>query len=275
MAIYVYGLIQAGVTLPTLPQGISPHAPIHMISEGGVAAVFHAVPEGEFNNETLEVRFQDLIWLEGAVRTHGAIIETVMQATSILPMQFCTVYRDENGLRGMLRQYGAMFVEALDFLDGKVEWGLKVFCNREVVRRTILKGDATVRKMLGEIEGKPAGMTYLLRKRVEQICLSRIEEEIERLITTVETEVGAFGIERFPHKTIRITDEDKQIILNVSYLVTKDQSNNLIKRVHEINDRYGNSGIRCVLSGPWPPYGFAGRLLESEIIDHQETPELT
>jgi hypothetical protein len=142
------------------------------------------------------------------------------------------------------------------------------------VRQNILREDATIRKMLSEIEGKPAGTTYLLRKRIEQVCLIRTEEETQRLIKTVETEIETFTIKRFPHKTIRITDEDKQIILNVSYLVTNDRVNNLIKHVEEINNRYGNSGLRCTLSGPWPPYGFAGWLIEIETITHRETPVL-
>ncbi|MBI4530719.1 MAG: GvpL/GvpF family gas vesicle protein [Candidatus Latescibacteria bacterium] len=271
MAIYVYGLIRTGVPLPTLPQGISPDVPIHVISEGEVAAVSHAVPEREFNNETLEVRFQDLIWLEGAVQAHEAIVETVMRTTPILPMRFCTVYMAEEGIRQTLRRYGTRCIEALDFLNNKAEWGLKVFCDREVVRRNILEEDETIRQRKRAIEGKPAGTTYLLRKRVELVCLTRTEEEIERLINTVEIEVETFGIERFLHETICMTDENRQIILNISYLVVDDRVDDLIERVQEINDRYGKRGIRCILSGPWPPYGFTGRLFESETISHRET----
>lgn len=275
MATYVYGLIRAGVTIPTLPQGISPDTPVRVISEGGVAAIAHVVPEGGFTYETLEVRFQDPIWLQEAVQAHEAIVETLMQVTSILPMRFCTVYRDEEGVRGMLRRYGTIFADALDFLNDKAEWGLKVFCDREVVRCRILKGDEVVGEMLREIEGKPAGVIYLLRKRVEQICLTRTEEEVNRLIDAVETEIRISAIERFSHETIRMTDEDEQIALNVSYLIADDRIDNLLERVEEINNRYRNSGIRCVLSGPWPPYGFAGRLIESEAVAGREIPVIS
>lgn len=260
MAAYLYGLVSTGIILPDLPEGIIPQAFAYAISEGSVSAVCCAVSEEEFSGEAFQLRFRDVSWLDKKVRAHESIVETLLQVSPILPMRFCTVYRDEDGVRQMLRRHGEAFAQALAFMTDKVEVGLKIYCDRKIIRHKVSQENAEIRGMVEEMEGRPAGTAYLLKKRGEQHMARRVDEEQAALVDKVQAGLQAFVIERFAHDTTYNPGEDNSVVMNVSYLIARARVEDVAGGVQEMNEQYGRYGLRCVLSGPWPPYCFAGQL---------------
>lgn len=68
-------------------------------------------------------------WLEGTARAHELTLETVGRHVTLIPMRLCSVYREEAGVTEMLAREEIALEEALVHLEGKPEWGVKVFTN--------------------------------------------------------------------------------------------------------------------------------------------------
>lgn len=260
MAAYLYGLVSSGIVLPDLPEGIVPGASAYVISEDGASAVCCAVPEEEFSGEALRLCLADVSWLDRRVRAHESVVEAVLEVAPVLPMRFCTIYRDEDGVRQMLRRHGGAFAQALAFLKDKIEVGLKIYSDRKMMRLKVSQEDARILGMVDEIERTPAGTAYLLKKRYEQQMERRVEEERAALVDTVQAGLQAYVVERFGHDSTYDPREDNALVMNASYLIDGARFGDVVNWVQEVNERYGLCGLRCALSGPWPPYCFAGQL---------------
>lgn len=274
MAVYLYGLVSSGIVLPDLPEGIVPEASAYVISEDGASAVCCAVSEEEFSGEALQLRLSDVSWLDKKVRAHESVVEAVLEVSPILPMRFCTVYRDEDGVRQMLRRHGGAFAQALSFLKDKVEVGLKIYFDRKIMRHKVSQEDAQIRRMAEDIERRPAGTAYLLKKRYEQQMERRVEEEQAALVDTVQAGLQAYVIERFGHDSTYDPREDNALVMNASYLIENSRFGDMVGSVQEMNERYCFSGLRCAISGPWPPYCLAGQL-ELDLSKTQADPALS
>jgi hypothetical protein len=49
-----------------------------------------------------------------------------------------------------------------------------------------------------------------------------------------------------------------EMILNGAYLVVSGEEQQLREAVQELEERFGADGVTYELTGPWPPYNFAG-----------------
>ena len=142
---YVYGVI---------PAAGAPDS-VELVSERGLSAIVGRVDLAEFGEEPLRRNLENRAWLEQAVASHDDVLSGVVGAASLVPFRFGTVFRDEDGVRAMLREREDELRGALDRLRGHVELGVKVF----------LVGTGQ-----GE-EAKPAtGRDYLLQKQRARDC---------------------------------------------------------------------------------------------------------
>ncbi len=72
---------------------------------------------------------EDLEWVERTARRHEDVLEAALQETTIVPLRLCTLYRDTDGVRRLLREHRAAFRDGLSRVGGCVEWGVKVFAD--------------------------------------------------------------------------------------------------------------------------------------------------
>ncbi len=87
------------------------------------------VPLADFGEERLRERLADMDWLEHTARAHELALETIGRHATLIPMRLCSVYRGESGVSEMLAREATALEEALVHLEGKTEWGVKVFAS--------------------------------------------------------------------------------------------------------------------------------------------------
>ena len=102
----------------------------------GSPAIVGRVDLAEFGEEPLRRNLEDRAWLEQAVAAHDGVLSGVVGATPLVPLRFGAVFRDEDGVREMLREREREFRDALERLRGHVELGVKVFLARRARRAT-------------------------------------------------------------------------------------------------------------------------------------------
>ncbi|CAM5249399.1 hypothetical protein STENM327S_08634 [Streptomyces tendae] len=142
--------------------------PPRLLPHGGLVAVVSHVPEADFSEEALRAHLEDLDWLTATARAHQQVVDALTVVTTPLPLRLATVFRDDSGVRVMLEEREAAFRRTLDRLDGRVEWGVKVYVEAEPADRAKAERPA-------QPAPRPASGRDYLRQRRRQ---SRANEDL-------------------------------------------------------------------------------------------------
>jgi hypothetical protein len=137
---YVHCVIRAAGSLPAGIAGMgSPPAPVRTITHHDLCAVVSSVtmsiPEPTREN----------------LLAHERVNQRVMKDHAILPMSFGTVLQRPADVKALLRLARAPFRDALDKLEGKVEYGIKVLCEQAPLVREAAHVAAAVRTALEKV----------------------------------------------------------------------------------------------------------------------------
>jgi hypothetical protein len=194
--------------------------PPKLLRHGDLVAVVGAVPEAEFGTEPLRRRLEDVKWLEATARAHQGVIDALTAVTSPLPLRLATVLRDDSGVRVMMEEHEEDFLRTLDRLDGRVEWGVRVYA---------------------ETIGPSNGTT----ERANEFT-GRLHDALSR--SAEESVVRTSRNPGYPVAYIRVLD--------AAYLVRRAESEKFVERVN-VGARE-EPGIRVELKGPWAAYSFTG-----------------
>ena len=226
---YVYGVVRAGAVAP--PEGA------RAVVEGDLAAIVREVPLAEYGEAALRRNLEDIAWLEDAARRHETVLDVLLAATTVIPLRLCTIYRSEEAVREMLAAEHAAFVEALERLTGRTEWGVKAF-----------------RAPAGEEASDEAadGSAYMERRRREAEARRRadadVEDAFQRLAALAEEALAN------PLQRRELTGREEEMVLNGVFLV---------EDANEAAFRAVVSELGYELTGPWPPYNFVKRSIEA------------
>ncbi len=128
---YVYAVCRPfGAALQAQLTGVA-GAPPKQLPHHGLIAVVSEVPERDFAEEPLKAHLEDLDWLSATARAHQRVIDALTAVTTPLPLRLGTVFRDDSGVRVMMEAREDAFRRTLDRLEGRVEWGVKVYADPE------------------------------------------------------------------------------------------------------------------------------------------------
>ncbi|MEH0417241.1 GvpL/GvpF family gas vesicle protein [Streptomyces sp. B21-083] len=235
-------------------------APPGLLVHRGLVAVVSTVPEEDFAEESLRHRLEDLDWLTATARAHQAVIDALTAVTTPLPLRLATVFRDDSGVRVMMEERENDFHRTLDRLDGRVEWGVKVYL--EKTDGTDAETDSASIPSDPPVRSVTTGRDYLRRRRQH----ARTNEDRWRGAETFAVEL---------HRTLSGCAEDHRLhapqnsalsgatgqnVLNAAYLVPREDSERFVELVDRTkSDADGTAtGLRVELTGPWAVYSFTG-----------------
>ncbi|MFJ8148060.1 GvpL/GvpF family gas vesicle protein [Streptomyces sp. NPDC096048] len=246
---YVYAVCRPfGAALQSQLAGVAGDPPRLLAHRDLVAVVSH-VPEGDFSEEALRAHLEDLDWLAGTARAHQQVIDALTAVTTPLPLRLATVFRDDSGVRVMMEEREEAFRRTLDRLDGRVEWGVKVYVEPEPEQAA---GPA-------QPAPKPVSGRDYLRQRRRQTranddLWSRAEEFATRLHGTLSSRADDARLHAPQNPSL--SGAAGRNVLNAAYLVRRDVSEEFVEMVDRTKD--DAPGIRVELTGPWAAYSFAG-----------------
>jgi Gas vesicle synthesis protein GvpL/GvpF len=234
-------------------------APVERIEEGGLAVLVSRVPLSEFGEHALRRNLNDLDWLERVARDHEAVLERALEEGTIVPLRICTIFADERGAGRMLSEQRSVLDTALDVLDGREEWGVKLTVDRAALETAARDRASEVSDE--ELEGRSAGGAYMLRRRQER----QLREAADRLAGGIAEDVHARlqdwatdAVVNRPQNP-ELSGHEGDMLLNASYLVEAAKVERLHELVDELRERHRELGARIELTGPWPPYNFVPR----------------
>ncbi|MFJ5995031.1 GvpL/GvpF family gas vesicle protein [Streptomyces sp. NPDC092370] len=243
---YVYAVCRPfGTPLQAQLTGVAGDPPRALTHHGLVAVVSH-VPERDFAEEPLRAHLEDLDWLTETARAHQGVIDALTTVTTPLPLRLGTVFHDDSGVRMMMEEREEDFLRTLDRLEGRVEWGVKVYAESEAQESARPPQKAT------------SGRDYLRQRRMQTRSHEEMWQKAEAFSTRLHEELSAFAEDSrlHPPQNPALSKATGRNVLNAAYLVPRAHSEEFVELVDRTKGEV--PGMRIELTGPWAAYSFAG-----------------
>ena len=222
--------------------------PLEVVAHRGLDAVVSDVDLAEFDEDALRENLEDLSWLERVARGHDEVVRAVAELGPTAPLRLATVCLADAGVRRRLDEWHDALVAALDRVEGRAEWSVKVVEHE----RSRAAGDER-----GDTTSPGAGAAYLLRKRQETERRAQDEEAALQRADDVYHALAAVAVagRRLRPQDARLSGLKGTMTLNAAFLV-EDQDADTFAGIAE--ELAGNAeGAEVLVAGPWPPYSFA------------------
>lgn len=231
-------------------EGVEPGMPVEVVAAGELAALVSKVPLAQYNDEQLREHLEDLEWVERIARSHEAVLEHVLESTTLVPLRLCTLYRNLDGVRRLLRESRETLIDGLDEVEGCVELGVKVFA--------VAGGVPVGAEGASDEAGQSSGAQYLSRRRRERDRVERAREERAQSAEAVHERVSALSRVAIanPPQRREAHGRDADMLLNGAYLVERDRVSDVADAVADLRAQWEPRGLELELTGPWPAYNF-------------------
>src|SRR5438128_8956637 len=242
---YVYCIIQATEPLRFGPLGIGADpAEVHTVNYKDIASVVSDTPI-EVHDPTRE-----------NVLAHERVNETVMRKHTVIPMSFGTVFKTRDDIIELLRSAYEAFHDVLVKMQDKLEFGLKVLWDREVMIREIERADEDIRRLKSEI-GAQKGSTYFARMQYGRLVDGSLQSMSEKYVADIFEALRDVAVASRANKPI-----GDKMIMNAAFLVARDKEAAFDQRAKQIGGRFDTLTFKY--TGPWPPYNFVNIRLKLE-----------
>lgn len=231
-------------------------AAVHGISFNGICAIVHDCPEEPYKSEDLEV-------VKTWALAHQSVVEAASEkfGTVVLPFSFNTIVKGGNaGVEKWLKSDFETLSRKLAGLEGKREFGVQLFLERECAARELLASVGEIRELSERIGARPSqlarcggGTAYLYKRKLDRLLKDGIEKKAGVLFKSLYDRIKphAVGI-----KTGKLGAGNGMIMVaNFSCLV----ENGRVRELGEELDRFkqeSGKGLTIRFTGPWPPYSF-------------------
>ncbi|MEU8952812.1 GvpL/GvpF family gas vesicle protein [Streptomyces sp. NPDC048518] len=231
--------------------------PPRQLSHAGLIALVGPVPERDFAEDALRRHLEDLDWLSETARAHQRVIDALTSVTCPLPLRLATVFRDDSGVRAMLEEGEERFHRVLERIDGRVEWGVKVYLEKEEEQAPPQQAPADAPR-----PSKPgSGRDYLRRRRSQRTAQEESWQQAEAFSRRLHERLAQRADASRLHapQNPELAGTPGRNVLNAAYLVPRADSEEFVEMVDRTKDEdQGTSRLRVELTGPWAAYSFTG-----------------
>lgn len=261
LGLYLYGIVRANVRITGDLVGVDRDHRVFLLEGNELAAIISSVSLEEFGEEQLRKNLNEVAWLEQKARAHEAVLEALIESTTVVPTRLCTIFRDERQVREMMGREGPALVEALERLEGKAEWGVKAFAEPGALEQ------AAVERAEEGSEGEPLspGAAYMDRRRRESRARENAEEIADGWAQSIHHQLEDCAAEALlnPLQGRELSGHDGDMLLNGVYLVENGAAGRFRELVSDLGEDYRRRGAALELTGPWPAYNFVKSSIDS------------
>ncbi|HET9161864.1 MAG TPA: GvpL/GvpF family gas vesicle protein [Solirubrobacterales bacterium] len=261
LGFYLYGILRANVRITGELSGVDRRRRVFLLEGNKLAAIVSSVPLEEFGEEPLRENLNDVAWLEEKARAHEGVLEALLESTTVVPTRLCTIFHDEKQVREMMSREGPALLDALERLEGKAEWGVKVFAESGALER------AAQERAGEEAEEGPIspGAAYMERRRREARARENAEEIADGWAQAIHERLAACAAEALlnPLQRRELSGHDGDMLLNGVYLVGEEEVDRFREVSSELGEESRARGLVVELTGPLPAYNFVKNSIEA------------
>jgi hypothetical protein len=248
-ATYVFCLMQSTSppVLRKLPDGLPGAARTRALPvDRGLWAIVADVPLERFSGERLHQDLQDIETVSRYALAHAATVEFFFRQAPVIPLKLFTLFSTDARVRSHLvarrRKIAALFRE----LRGVEEWGVRV---------SPVRDDAGASHDEARSAPVTTGRAYLERKKRLQAGVVRTgnSKAAGAALNKLGTLAARTRREKFPPPA-----RGQAKTIGSSFLVRIQRRRAWKKLVAALASSLEAQGQHLEVSGPWPPYHFAG-----------------
>ena len=189
----------------------------------------------------------------------------------VIPARLCTLFSDAGSLTKQLAKNEQRFAKRLQWLRGRQEWDVKVFCNEEMLRSTL--GSTAVENQAieaAEARGN-TGLAYVLRKKCDNCLTEAVSTRIDEVVDSWNEAIAFYCVE---YRTMSLLSEastgrKEAMISHAALLIDLDAHDPFHAEMSRLASQMKSEGFFFEFTGPWPPYSFCEEGT-SEDIDMDE-----
>jgi len=233
MGLYVYAIIDSTGEIGESIKGLF-EAPVYTI------------PYRDIGMVVSDLDSQTQIKTEESVLKHEEIVEALMDKFTVLPMRLYTVFSKREEVLLKVKEHYDDFIENLDRVRGKREFGIKVIWAGNVIKERIASAHKTEN---APAEPEQSGTKFMKEKFEKYKIDKEFIEEADRCITIVDGSLNRLASEKKFEKL-----KTDNLLLSAAYLVEKEKSGDFKEAFEKLRSSDGD--LKYMLSGPWPVYNF-------------------
>ncbi|MGW2647526.1 GvpL/GvpF family gas vesicle protein [Streptomyces sp. NPDC001393] len=222
-------------------------APPALLHHHGLIAVVSQVPAADFCEEALKAHLEDLDWLATTARAHQGVIDALTTVTTPLPLRLATVFQDDSAVRTMIEAREDDFRRTLDRLEGRVEWGVKLYLEHEPAESAPAMAP-----------GPASGPDHLRRRRESRHAHEERWQQADAFARSLHELLSRYAEDSRLHapQNSALSAEPGRNVLDAAYLVPRWHCEEFVELVD--HTKVEAPGIRVELTGPWAAYSFVG-----------------
>jgi len=266
--VYLYGIVWAD-TGPDFGTGSTAvgaveFGPCRLLSNGRLAAVVSALKPPQAT--TLDDILQDDRGGKDLVLHHHRTLESLVARQTVLPLRFGAVFGNDQGVEQALRRNHDALQEVMDRVDGAVEWGLKIFCDRTCLGQRLASDNPAIAGLRKKMADAGEGKRFFLGRQVERLTQEEVDRAIARFLD--HTAQRLHGVSRDiavgKVQPAALHGHDSEMVFNGACLVNRGVEQRYFQVVDDLGQAYADFGLDYESSGPWPPYSFSDCRLGDE-----------
>src|SRR3972149_2866727 len=163
-------VIEFVMTHATLNQHVNPDSPLSPPLP--ISSSFSIGSKGEEERGRLEI--------------HGLSKKDIStgQHTPVVPLRFCTIYKNQEGLFKAIMPHKEKILSFLDYTADKTEWSVKVFCDKAVFVNNYDK-----QKEPSETDNQTSllpGEAYLLAKKMRKVKEENFKQDLQMYLKDID-----------------------------------------------------------------------------------------
>jgi hypothetical protein len=255
--LYVYAVGRVGHPLPEGAEAVDGSKRVDCFPDGGLCAFYTQADAEEFSQEGIDRRAGDIEWLGAIGYRHQSVMASLMRGGTIVPLRAFTLFRSESSLHEWIDGEREQLTKVLARLDGKQEWTLRIELEAQKWSEALVGRVEALRAIAKEIETAGAGKAFLLRKKLDEARKQASREAEQQLVGEVEREV----LQTMACESVAESRERRDgAFPQINVLINRDEESRLQELRDRLAQRYEQEGVTLALTGPWPPYTFAGMM---------------
>jgi len=162
---------------------------------------------------------------------------------------------DDNVRRWLAEEY-EKFKLKLDEFSDKVELGVQILWDPEVITRRITEEHEEIKKLAAEMATQSRGLAYFYQHKISETVKKEMGAKADQDYRRYYERLRGYAEDTQVNRIKK--HPDKQMIMNLSLLVKRDRMEVLGKALGEIREE---EGVEVRFTGPWPPYTFAAKIV--------------
>jgi len=263
-AIYLY-CIRGKTDSKLLTKGIDGRGTVFTLTYQHLEAVVSEVSVREYDSEEIQQKArEDLNWIKEKALIHEAVIEAAMRCNgkiiAVIPMCFGTIFTSRASIQQTIEKNYSKFEKTLRDLQGKQEWGVKIYlANSRALEDKVKNGNEVIKAKAKELASMSKGAAYFFEKQIRELVDSEVNNTIGTYMDAIFLDLELHSETGLKGKILEkeLTGKSEPMVLNAFYLIQEDRIEYFKWQIKRLSAEMGPKGFRLEYSGPWPPYNFA------------------